>query len=125
MTSDICPVVLVPSFVQRPDFLGGDVAIVQRGIYDSNNGAFGHSLPLAYLRQNIPGSPKSLLSLPSKTFSSSSMLLETFYSSVPVRSSSSPLRPKKTIKYTSHNFAIDRERYYWDGSCPDWVSLGH
>ena len=34
--SDNVFVVLLPSFVRRPDFLGGGVAIVQRGIYDSN-----------------------------------------------------------------------------------------
>ena len=37
VVSDMFSLVLLPSFVRRPDFLGGDVAIVQRGIYDSNS----------------------------------------------------------------------------------------
>ena len=35
VASDMFSVVLLPLSVRRPDFLGGDVAIVQRGIYDN------------------------------------------------------------------------------------------
>ncbi len=63
VTADMFSVVLVPMFVRRPDFLGSDVAIVQRGIYDSNTpfhecNVHGHplrSVVVVFLNQKSEG----------------------------------------------------------------------